>query len=68
LDRHSHHDDRFIKNGRLDTPAIQPIARYGYADYAVVDKVFSIPREGADREQWSVIRSGDSNQKTQRAI
>ena len=44
-----HIDDRFIKNGRLDTAAIQPIARCGYADYAVVDKVFSIPREGADR-------------------
>ena len=50
-----HIDDRFIKNGRLDTAAIQPIARCGYADYAVVDKVFSIPRKGADREPWSVI-------------
>ncbi len=34
-----HIDERFIKNGRLDTAAMAPIARCGYADYAVVDKV-----------------------------
>jgi hypothetical protein len=39
-----HIDDRFIKNGRLDTAAMQPIARCGYSDYAVVDKVISIVR------------------------
>jgi len=39
-----HIDDRFIKDGRLDTAAMAPIARCGYADYAVVDKVFSIAR------------------------
>jgi flavin reductase (DIM6/NTAB) family NADH-FMN oxidoreductase RutF len=39
-----HIDDRFIKDGRLDTAAMQPIARCGYADYSVVDKVFSIAR------------------------
>src|SRR5215470_1777523 len=39
-----HIDDRFIKDGRVDTAAMQPIARCGYADYAVVDKVFSIKR------------------------
>jgi len=39
-----HIDDRFIKNGRLDTAAMAPIARCGYADYSVVDKVFAIPR------------------------
>jgi flavin reductase (DIM6/NTAB) family NADH-FMN oxidoreductase RutF len=37
-------DDRFIKDGRLDTAAMQPIARCGYNDYAVVDKVFSMVR------------------------
>jgi flavin reductase (DIM6/NTAB) family NADH-FMN oxidoreductase RutF len=37
-----HIDDRFITNGRLDTAAMQPIARCGYADYAVVDKVFAM--------------------------
>ena len=29
----------FIKYGRLDTAAMRPIARCGYADYPVVDKV-----------------------------
>ena len=39
-----HIDDRFIKDGRLDTAAMQPIARCGYNDYAVVDAVFPMPR------------------------
>jgi flavin reductase (DIM6/NTAB) family NADH-FMN oxidoreductase RutF len=39
-----HIDDRFIKDGRLDTAAMQPIARCGYADYSVVDKVFVMAR------------------------
>jgi flavin reductase (DIM6/NTAB) family NADH-FMN oxidoreductase RutF len=39
-----HIDDRFIKDGRLDTAAMQPIARCGYSDYAIVDKVISIVR------------------------
>jgi len=39
-----HIDDRFIKNGRLDTAAMQPIARCGYTDYTVVDKVFPAAR------------------------
>ena len=39
-----HIDDRFIKDGRLDTAAMQPIARCGYSDYAVVDKVFPMTR------------------------
>ena len=44
-----HIDDRFIKNGRLDTAALQPLARCGYADYAVVDEVFAIARPTAAR-------------------
>jgi len=44
-----HIDDRFIKDGRLDTAAMQPIARCGYSDYAVVDKVFAIARRRDDR-------------------
>ena len=39
-----HIDDRFIKNGRLDTAAMRPIARCGYSDYAVVDEVFAMTR------------------------
>jgi flavin reductase (DIM6/NTAB) family NADH-FMN oxidoreductase RutF len=39
-----HLDERFLKNGRLDTAAMQPIARCGYSDYAVIDKVFAVAR------------------------
>ncbi|MDJ1159377.1 flavin reductase family protein [Chelatococcus sp. SYSU_G07232] len=37
-------DDRFLKDGVVDTPAMQPIARLGYKDYSVVDEVFSLTR------------------------
>jgi flavin reductase (DIM6/NTAB) family NADH-FMN oxidoreductase RutF len=39
-----HIDDRFIRDGVFDTAAVQPIARCGYQDYAVVDKVFTLAR------------------------
>jgi flavin reductase (DIM6/NTAB) family NADH-FMN oxidoreductase RutF len=45
-----HIDDRFIKDGRLDTAAMGPIARCGYADYSVVDKVFAIQRPAVGGE------------------
>ena len=35
---------RFIKNGRLDTAAMKPIARCGYDEYAVVENVFKMTR------------------------
>ena len=52
LDRHVvfgqvvgvHIDDRFLRDGRLDTAAMKPIARCGYHDYAVVESVFSMVR------------------------
>jgi flavin reductase (DIM6/NTAB) family NADH-FMN oxidoreductase RutF len=37
-------DDRFIKNGRLDTAAMKPIARCGYDEYAMVESVFKMTR------------------------
>ena len=52
-----HIDERFINNGRLDTAAVQPIARCGYSDYTVVDKVFAVARpknsdgDAADKQQ-----------------
>jgi flavin reductase (DIM6/NTAB) family NADH-FMN oxidoreductase RutF len=39
-----HVDERFVKNGRLDAVAMQPIARCGYDEYTVIDRVFSIVR------------------------
>lgn len=41
-----HIDDRFIKDGILDTAAMQPIARCGYHDYAVVTELFPMVRPG----------------------
>jgi flavin reductase (DIM6/NTAB) family NADH-FMN oxidoreductase RutF len=37
-------DDRFIKDGKLDTAAMRPIARCGYDQYAVVQEVFAMRR------------------------
>jgi flavin reductase (DIM6/NTAB) family NADH-FMN oxidoreductase RutF len=42
-----HIDERFIKDGRLDTAAMAPMARCGYADYAVVHEVMAIARTRA---------------------
>ena len=39
-----HIDDRFIKNGLLDTAAMKPIARCGYHNYAVVESEFRLQR------------------------
>jgi flavin reductase (DIM6/NTAB) family NADH-FMN oxidoreductase RutF len=44
-----HIDEGFIRDGRLDTAAMQPIARCGYADYAVVDKVIPVLRARAPK-------------------
>jgi flavin reductase (DIM6/NTAB) family NADH-FMN oxidoreductase RutF len=37
-----HVDDRYIRQGRIDTAAMQPMARCGYDDYAVLNKVFEV--------------------------
>jgi len=39
-----HVDERFMKNGRFDLGAVRPIARCGYDEYAVVEKVFAMTR------------------------
>ncbi|OHC82971.1 MAG: hypothetical protein A3G73_01115 [Rhodospirillales bacterium RIFCSPLOWO2_12_FULL_67_15] len=39
-----HIDERFMKNGRFELAAVQPIARCGYDEYAVVERVFSLKR------------------------
>ena len=39
-----HIDDKFIKNGLLDTAAMKPIARCGYHNYAVVESEFRLVR------------------------
>jgi flavin reductase (DIM6/NTAB) family NADH-FMN oxidoreductase RutF len=39
-----HLDERFVRDGRLDAAAMQPIARGGYDEYSVVERVFTMPR------------------------
>ncbi len=39
-----HIDDRFIENGRVNTAAMQPIARLGYSEYATVDSTWRMRR------------------------
>ena len=55
-------DDAFIKNGRLDTAALQPLARCGYHDYAVVNSVFEMirpkqPSAVEEVQRWQAGRS-----------
>ncbi|HEX6158390.1 MAG TPA: flavin reductase family protein, partial [Burkholderiales bacterium] len=39
-----HVDKRFVREGRVDSAAMRPIARGGYDEYSVVEQVFSMPR------------------------
>ena len=39
-----HIDEAFLKDGRFDTAAVQPIARCGYRDYSVVTEMFEALR------------------------
>lgn len=39
-----HLDEAYVKDGRVDTAAMQPLARCGYMDYAVADRLFALKR------------------------
>ena len=39
-----HIDDRFIKDGRVDVAALEPMGRLGYAEYATVDNLWKMRR------------------------
>jgi flavin reductase (DIM6/NTAB) family NADH-FMN oxidoreductase RutF len=41
-----HIDDEFIKDGRVDTTALQPVARLGYSEYATVTEAWRMRRPG----------------------
>jgi len=43
-----HIADEVIKDGRVDLSLIRPIARLGYAQYAVVDTIFRMLRPGIE--------------------
>lgn len=57
-----HIDDRFVKDGIVDTGAMKPVARLGYMDYAVVtpETVFTInrPEVGADGKLKAPLGAG----------
>jgi len=50
-------DDAFVREGRVDTGAMRPIARLGYMQYAAVtpETVFDIDRPSI-AEDGSVVR------------
>jgi flavin reductase (DIM6/NTAB) family NADH-FMN oxidoreductase RutF len=39
-----HIDDRFIRDGRVDTAAMKPLARLGYAEYATIETTWRMRR------------------------
>lgn len=41
-----HIDDRFINEGRVDTAALKPLGRLGYAEYATVENIWRMRRPG----------------------
>lgn len=41
-----HVDDRFIRDGRVDTAAMRVVSRLGYRDYSVVESTFELERPG----------------------
>jgi flavin reductase (DIM6/NTAB) family NADH-FMN oxidoreductase RutF len=45
-----HIDERYIRNGLLDTAAMQPIARGGYHDYSVLTESFTMRRPASVAE------------------
>jgi flavin reductase (DIM6/NTAB) family NADH-FMN oxidoreductase RutF len=45
-----HIGDEAIVNGRVDVTRLKPIARPGYGEYALIDKVFTLKRSVASPE------------------
>ncbi len=39
-----HIDDRYIVDGRVNTAALKPLGRLGYAEYATVENVWRMRR------------------------
>jgi len=61
-----HINDQFIIDGRVDTPAMELLARMGYMDYAVInaDSVFSLNRPAVSADKLSAtLESGPWNGK-----
>ena len=53
-----HIDDAFIREGRFDTAAARPLARCGYQDYAVTDRLIALARPpGGGNEQATGVKA-----------
>jgi len=52
-----HIDDRFIRDGRVDTSAMQVLTRMGYDEYAVTGQAFSMSRPDNDPVLDGVLKS-----------
>ena len=50
-------DDRFVRDGRVDTSAMQVLTRMGYDEYAVVGEAFSMSRPDNDPILDGVLKS-----------
>ena len=52
-----HIDDRFVREGRVDTSAMQVLTRMGYDEYAVLGQAFSMSRPDNDPVLDGVLRT-----------
>src|SRR3954454_70530 len=52
-----HIDERYIKNGLLDSAAMKPIARGGYHDYSVLDESLTMRRPASLAETKPLAES-----------
>jgi flavin reductase (DIM6/NTAB) family NADH-FMN oxidoreductase RutF len=51
-----HLDDALIRNGRFDTAAARPLARCGYQDYAVTDRLIALARPAGGGDAQGAAR------------
>ncbi len=52
-----HIDDQYIKDGRVDTAAMQVLTRMGYDEYAVLERAFTMTRPDNDPVLDGVLKS-----------
>jgi flavin reductase (DIM6/NTAB) family NADH-FMN oxidoreductase RutF len=59
-------DEVLTPDGRIDVAAIRPICRLGYMDYAVIDKIFSMPISGPHSQRNNEGLMGKAGGKSNR--
>ena len=57
-------DEVILDNGKLDIQSIRPIARLGYYDYTVVDKIFEMKAPSASKEELAGLEGRNFDNKT----